>query len=112
MKPMAWRIYYDDGTTWDHSLGLPRDKRRWGVLAILLDQGKGHHRIMSNGDFYLFDGVGWFAVDLFGMADWVVHRLEQIKLVLVGRMVPDERFREVYAQVKLDADNGVLTGGC
>jgi hypothetical protein len=105
---MKWRIYYDDGSIWHHSRGLPPAERRVGVLAILQDSVSGRCRIMSAGDFYLFDGDGWLAVDIHGLVDAVLNNLHTVRCVIAGRMVPDKRFRDVYAKVKRDGDNAAL----
>ncbi len=104
---MKWRIYYDDGGIWDHKDGFPLPNP-FGVLVILQDSVNGSARYMSAGDFYIFDGDGWLAVDQAGLNDYIIHQLSKIKCVVVGRMVPDARFREIYAQAKKDADNSAL----
>ncbi len=105
---MAWRIYYDDGTTWTYTMGLPPKVRRWGVLVILQVKPDGRTRFMSGENFYVYDGDGWLAMDQTGVNDAIINILDRVKCVIAGRMVPDDRFREIYAQAKRDADNGVL----
>ena len=35
MAEIRWRVYYDDGSTFDSSQGSPADSPGWGVVACI-----------------------------------------------------------------------------
>ena len=53
---MKWRIYYDDGMTFDSSDGEPCDAPGHGVIAIV-EKDSTHGRVVLNGwNWYYHDG--------------------------------------------------------
>lgn len=122
----AWKLYYDDGSTFDSSDGGWLDAPMFGVIALAAaDQYVGREidtpRVPGSGDYYLWaDGVSrpWW-VDYGGLIDHLIRtgvlsfnqtladvtplQLDQAGVKL-GRTVSNERFRELWPLIVADAD--------
>lgn len=100
---MKWRIYYDDESTFDDSMGSPEDAPGYGVIAVTVyDRDNG--RLCLNGwDWYYFDGDSWWGADLLGMIDRLCHRLPTIA-PSQGRMCSTELFRKILGKALYDPD--------
>ncbi len=76
-----WRIYYDDGTTFD---GSPEEAPGWGVVVIPQYGGP------------------WWGHDLAGLLDCLARPGPNI--VIHGRTVASSRWPEMMAQANHDPD--------
>ena len=95
---MNFRVYYADGSTFD---GDAFNAPAMNVLMIVeLDKDHGR-RIVSGGDYYVWDGQ-WFAVDKEGMFQYLCDAGP--RRVLIGRMVDNERWTAIYRRADSDPD--------
>lgn len=102
---MEWRIYYDDGTTFDDSLGSPVDAPTHGVIAICT-RDEVHGRLVLNGfDFYCYEYEAneWFGCDQWGLIDKLLHNLP-FHAWKMGRTVRTETFLTVLEEATNDPD--------
>lgn len=95
-----WRVYYDDGTTWDHTQGLA-GMPAFGVLCIL--QNTVRYFVTYGAPYYALVDGEWLHFHTNDMVDYLVHGRLPDKLI-VGRMVSKKTFAEVYDQAKKDKD--------
>ena len=97
---MNWRVYYDDGSTFE---GLPHDAPAFGVLGIR--QAPPGDRQLITRDFYLYreDYGCWIEVDRDGLVDHFTTAARHITACLVGRTVPPEVWK---AAMRRMADDG------
>ena len=102
---MDWRIYYDDGSTFDSGMGAPQDAPSYGVVAICTkDESLG--RMVVNGfDFYCFqtESEEWFGCDQWGMVDKLLHNMP-FSAWKMGRTVRTEEFNRIIAAACSDPD--------
>ena len=99
-----WRVYYDDGSTFDASQGLPWDAPAFGVLGIR-QEPPGDRQLISR-DFYLWreDYGCWIEVDRDGLVDHLVHAARHITAVLVGRTVPPAVWKAAMRRMSEDGN--------
>lgn len=96
---IAWKIYYDDGTTYT---GDPFLAPALGVLIVVHPDPEHGRYFRFNHDYYWFENNRWEGGDLFGLYDYLMR--PGCKKVIFGRIVTNERFGEVYNQAMLDMD--------
>jgi hypothetical protein len=98
----VWKVYYDDGTTFDSDQGPPEAAPRFGIMAI--KQGPKHGSVFSR-DFFIYrtDYGCWIEVDHDGLIDHLLHGIEHITAVCLGRMVPTATWK---AAMKRMAEDG------
>lgn len=110
-----WRIYYEDGSTFDSTQGRPEESPASGVVAIRqrLHCSSGHHtdeilksgepRILSN-DLYWWrpDVEEWIEGDILGFLDQAKHcgavHLKE------GRTLPHDAFEKMWMGIANDPD--------
>lgn len=105
-----WRVYYDDGSTWDWTQGLDGIPG-YGVICILQIAAvyDGHMRlndryhIVYGCPYYMRADDQWLHAHENDIIDRLAHGMP-IKHVLVGRMVTKKVFGEIYGQAKKDKD--------
>lgn len=100
-----WRVYYEDGSTWDHTQGLD-DIPGWGVICVLqqVNTERGlRHNIVYGCQYYMLHQNEWLHAYDNDLIDYLVSR-KTIDMVLVGRMTTKLRFAEVYGEAKKDKD--------
>jgi hypothetical protein len=102
----VWRVYYEDGTTWDWKRGF-EDIPAWGVLCILqcveVSGSNPRYHIVHGCKFYMRVDDEWLHAYDNDIIDCLVHNKHIAKL-LVGRMTTQRRFAEVYQAAKNDKD--------
>ena len=99
MTIVDWRIYYDDGSTFD---GAPESAPALGVLAVVQPDPDHGRVVLSRWDYYCFHGGEWYGHDSFGLFDCLTR--PGWKRVLFGRTVPSAWFREVLKRAETDLD--------
>lgn len=100
---MEWRIYYDDKSTFDSSMGEPKDAPSHGVLIVTV-KDQDHGRLVLNGwDWYYHDGKEWWGADVHGLLDRLLHNLPT-HAVKQGRMCPSDVWRDMLDQAVKDPD--------
>ena len=100
---MAWRIYYDDGSTFT---GKPEDAPRVGVVAIAQHNGQHGPLVIHGFDYYWHQPVDdpageWQGGEIFGLWDYMT-RVEGRPLVLFGRWMPTDAFQAIFERAKRD----------
>lgn len=96
---MDFRVYYADGTTYDgDAMGAP------ALDALLIVEKDADHgrRIVSGGDYFVWEGGRWWAVDQVGMYTYLVRTGP--RRVLIGRMVSNEHYAETWRRAESDTD--------
>jgi len=103
-----WRVYYDDGSTWDWTRGLNGIPTN-GVIVVLqktmFHDSRGHevdkYHTVHGCPYYMHADGEW----LHAYADDIIDRLANrrpIDIVLIGRMVTKYCFGKVHAQATQD----------
>lgn len=104
-RNFEWRVYYDDGSTFDNLEGGPADAPKLGVIAInQIDKHVGFATVWGK-DFYPYsdDLGGWEGTDQFGFYDYLFCR-PGYKVVLAGRTVPHDDFIRLRHKALHDPD--------
>ena len=100
---MDWRIYYDDGSTFDSSQGEPEDAPGFGIALIVAQNSQVGRVLLQGFDFVYWNGTNWAGCDFFGLVDRLAHRLPT-RAVSVGRMIETHIWGEIYERAKADPD--------
>ena len=101
MRP-TWRVYYDDGGTFDSTQGLPEDAPAFGFICAVGYDETGQRYIMHGWDHYCWDEDQWWGMDLCGLIDRLA--LNRVRAYKLGRTVTKQRFRELMAAAASDPD--------
>lgn len=105
MSNPAWRIYYDDSTTFDSTQGEPHEAPGLGVQAIVqVDENVGRV-ILTRFDwyYYRYDLREWWASDYFGMLDQLTSDTEhKVGAVRAGRNAAS--YEDIMRRAHLDPD--------
>lgn len=99
-----WRIYYDDGSTFDSTDGRPEDAPPLGfICAIGYDEG-GARYIMHGWDHYCYDRDSnqWWGMDYVGLFDRLIHN--KIYAYKAGRTITKTAYREIMDLAHSDKD--------
>ena len=100
-----WKIYYDDGTTFDSDQGQPHEAPAMGfILALGYDQAGTRH-IMQGWDHYCFDRATqqWWGMDLFGVFDRLRFNKE-IYAYKEGRTISKIAWQDMLIRANNDPD--------
>ena len=101
---LAWRVYYDDGSTFDSSMGGPDDAPPFGVVCVLQRTADGCGVVsLQERDFFVHDGVAWVPVDKTGIWDRLINRLP-LHGLLIGRMLRDDVYVGIIQRKNRDMD--------
>lgn len=92
-----WRILYDDGTEVVDNLD---EVKSFGVICIVQEKADGRNHILSQKDYYLFNGQQWVVLDMMGVVDHLVHKPETIKKFVVGRTIDNISFWKIMDKAK------------
>jgi hypothetical protein len=95
-----WIIFYDDGSVADSDTNL-HDVPRLGVQVIAQhNERTGYDLFRTDGDYFVYDEDrgGWRITDMFGV--WDHLNTVRYPLVLFGRNMADDGFREILTKVK------------
>ena len=99
-----WRIYYDDGSTFDSTQGSPEDAPAWGFIAAVGYDEAGDRYIMHGWDHYCYDKEAkqWWGMDWVGLIDRLT--LNRIYAYKVGRTVTKSKWQEILTAISKDPD--------
>lgn len=101
-----WRVYYEDGSTWNWTQGL-EDIPKWGVICVLqcvtVKNDKQEYHIVFGSSFYMRADEEWLHSYDNDVIDYLVHD-RKIDSLLVGRMTTKETFAAIFAKAKSDKD--------
>lgn len=101
---IMWRIYYDNGSTFDSNEGSPEEAPAYGfICAIGYDEG-GNRYIMHGWDNYCYDKETnqWWGMDYLGLIDRLT--MNKVYAYKVGRTVTKTMFREIMHKADQDKD--------
>lgn len=98
----AWRIYYDDGSTFDSTDGIPQDAPPMGFVCAVGYDESGKRYIMHGWDHYCFDAEQWWGMDWCGLIDRLM--LGRVAAYKMGRTVTRSAFREIMRLADADPD--------
>ena len=85
---VMWRIYYDNGTTFDNSMGAPHEAPGLGVQIIVQAHPDVGRELLTRFDWYYWreDVQRWWASDHFGLLDQLTSdRANVVRAVRAGR---------------------------
>lgn len=99
---IAWKIYYDDGSTYSNLDGSMDSAPKLGVQVIVYVDSEVGRVVLSMRDYYWLAAYGWDGGDLFGLFDYLSS--SGLKLILFGRAVRTPRYRQILAQALADPD--------
>ena len=102
-----WRIYYDDGSTFDSDQGTPNDAPPVGVILILqrdLLFPNNTERIVGE-NYYYWAGptMQWQGSDRDGLVDRLLER-KDVEGVCQGRRLSREDFHAIHRAASNDSD--------
>jgi hypothetical protein len=102
---LKWRIYYDDGSTFDNLQGTADEAPPFGVQSVVQLTKAGSYRTPLTGlDYYVMLESGeWVGSDLTGILDKLINRIP-FSGFLVGRWVELTVFHEVTHKAMQDRD--------
>ena len=95
-----WRVYYDDGVT-HHDIVNERPYT-YGVLCIL-QCVDGIYNIVFGCKYYMQSNGVWLHATEHDLVDYII-RGKPIDKLLVGSVVSNTAFNEVYEKAKRDKD--------
>lgn len=99
-----WKVYYDDGSTYDNQDGPPKEAPKQGVICTVNRDDEVGRQIINQYDFYWwhYEEEYWYGGDIFGLWDYLTQSGE--KIVLFGRSVPRDQYRTIHQQAVNDPD--------
>lgn len=99
---MRWRIYYDDGSVCDDTMGSPEDAPPYGVLHISFYDEENRRLIVSKFGLYYFKHNQWWGSDMAGMIDQFATFPNDCRALKMGRTVMNDVF--ISSQIKAQSD--------
>jgi len=101
---VEWRIYYDDGSSFDSTMGDPADAPSVGFICALGYDDAGKRYIMHGWDHYCWDieTRQWWGMDLMGVFDRLRRNL--VYAYKEGRTVSRKQWQELMMQANSDPD--------
>ena len=92
-NPDSWRIYYDDGSTFEGDpLAAPAD----GVIVIACYENDVGRQLLHGWDWYVYRrSEGWYGCDLHGLLDNLKTYPDDFVAVKQGRTAHTKVFRAI-----------------
>lgn len=112
---IRWRVYYDDGSTFDSSMGEPHEAPGLGVQVIVQTDPRVGRVLLTRFDwyYYRYDLDEWWASDYFGLLDQLTHdTTRSVGAVRAGRNAAayDEILLRAVHDPDLPPKSGRLVG--
>ena len=103
MATCEWKIYYGDDTELSNLESDPCDVPKTNVQAVVQNHAAHGHHVEHATDYYVYydDGL-WRGVDQFGLWDYLAQ--PGYKIVLFGRWVSNDQFKEILQRALRDPD--------
>ena len=102
-KSPDFRVYYSDGSTCDGYHDAVEKVPIFEVLLIV-ERNKDHGRkIVSNGDYYVYDDRRWLSCDL-ETKNMYMERPVKEKRYLIGVMVHSDKWDDAVRRARSDPD--------
>ena len=104
MRKPEWRIFYDDGSTYDSTMGGPSDAPSEGFICAIGYDETGKRYIMHGWDFYQwdFEAHQWWGMDLPGLFDRL--RRNKVYAYKEGRTVMRKTWEAIMIRANNDPD--------
>lgn len=108
---LDWRIYYEDGSTFDSSQGEPEDAPSYGVVVIVQPDEEVGRLIMHLWDWFYWreDEQQWWGADVYGLHDQLLAN-KPIKAVKLGRNMNSQGFKAIMQRATDDPDFMIKSG--
>lgn len=103
-----WRVYYDGRAPFPGDAATAFDAPAWGVLLIVEQSQEHGRRVVSNGDYYVWQHGAWWAKDFIGLIDYLAE--PGPRKVLIGRMVPNPVWEKAWREAEADTTLPERTG--
>jgi hypothetical protein len=102
---VKWRIYYDDGSAFDSSMGEPEDAPSFGILCIVFPDRDVGRMVMQGWDWYYYHGEEetWWGADIHGLLDNLLHN-KPVRAVKQGRNTTSRNYHETLDRAVNDPD--------
>ena len=102
---MTWRIYYDNGSTFDSTQGEPHEAPAHGFITAVGYDEDGSRYMMNGWDHYRWDKATsqWWGMDLLGVFDRLRFNRE-IYAYKEGRTVSVALWQEIMNRAHRDED--------
>jgi hypothetical protein len=99
-----WRIFYDDGSTFDSDQGEPHDAPTAGFICSVGYDESGDRYIMHGWDHYCWDQETsqWWGMDLCGLFDRLMRN--RVYAYKQGRTVTKKLFQETMQRAHVDPE--------
>lgn len=102
---LEWRIYYDDGSTFDSSMGMPEEAPSFGILCIVFPEEDHGRLVMQGWDWYYYHPVekNWWGADIHGLLDALLHN-NPFRALKQGRNTSRQNWNAVLDRATHDPD--------
>ena len=103
MTAFAWKLVYDDGSSFTSEDGAPNDSPPWGAVAVAQPEVENRDLIWG-ADFLLYrsDLGFWTGHDLVGLVDQATHFSPSIVAVRPGREMNLRDLKKIVRDLGLE----------
>lgn len=101
---MDWKLYYADDATFSSEDGSPADAPPSGVLLIAQIDPDTGWSVLCRASCYVYLVDAWQEADWFDVIDLCSTRLQDIKGVVIGRLVTKAEFVACYQRAQRDPE--------
>lgn len=100
-----WRIYYDNGDTFDNADGTPEDAPPFGVLCIVFACKVNGRMVMHGWDWYFYNEQekNWWGADIHGLLDQLMWN-KPVRAVKQGRNTTETNWHDTMNRAMNDPD--------
>lgn len=108
---MEWKIYYENGDTFDNTMGNPEDAPSYGVAVIVQEDEDVGRLIMHLWDWFYWrdDYKQWWGADVYGLHDQLLSN-KPIRAVKIGRNMHTKEFQNLMERATDDPDFLIKSG--
>jgi len=98
----VWRVYYEDGTTFDSAQGEPWESPVWGVVCIAQRTTEYDKVLCSGVPWYVFrsDWGFWQELDTVGFHDVLFNNARHVTVVRPGRYIKTKQFTDIWQRAR------------
>ena len=96
---LKFKVFYENGTTYDDKSGLLDRVHKSGVIAILMETQDGQ-RVEKDCEYYCYFPHGWVGVGQYGFYEYLA--LPGTKLVLFGRVINQSKYDAIMSKALSD----------
>lgn len=111
MSMKNWRVYYEDGSMFDNTMGSPEDAPSYGIICIVQADETVGRLIMHLWDWYFYrdDYAQWWGSDVWGLHDQLLSN-KPLRAVKLGRNADSRVYQEILSAAMDDEDFPVKSG--